>query len=164
MPQAKKTKQAYRRNLPHFNPMDRSVFVTFCTQNRWVLPEHVRQPVLNHCLHDHGTKLQMHAAIVMPDHVHLLFTPRKDSAGAPFGLAEILHGIKGASAHTVNRMLDHRGHVWQDESLDHVLRKDEDVVEKAHYICQNPIRRGMARSVDEYPWIWRDWVDLEAKR
>lgn len=55
---------------------------------------HPRLHVLNHCLHDHTTKLQMHAAVAMPDHVHLLFTPLRDLDGSTFGLAEIMQGIK----------------------------------------------------------------------
>jgi REP element-mobilizing transposase RayT len=47
----------------------------------------------------------MHGAVVMPDHVHLVFTPLRDPSPARYGMAEIMNGIKGASAHSVNRML-----------------------------------------------------------
>ena len=36
----------------------------------------------------------MHAFVVMPDHVHMLFTPLFDEQGEPFALAKILNGIK----------------------------------------------------------------------
>ena len=52
--------------------------------------------VVRHSLHDNGRKLTMHALTVMPDHVHLIFTPHADPAGALYGLSEILGGIKGA--------------------------------------------------------------------
>jgi REP element-mobilizing transposase RayT len=160
---AKPSKQTYERNLPHIQAAGRPIFVTFCTYQRWILPEEVRDRVLAHCLHDHGKKLWMHAAIVMPDHSHLLFTPMNDSTGATFGLAEIMSGIKGASAHSVNRMLKRTGHVWQDESFDHVLRSDESVHLKAEYICENPVRRKLVKSVDEYRWLWREWVEGSAQ-
>jgi REP element-mobilizing transposase RayT len=92
---AKSAKAEYRRNLPHLQVEDKPIFVTFATYNRWVLPESVRAQVLKHCLHDHGTKLQVHGVVVMPDHVHLILTPLKDDGGNPFGLAEIMNAIKG---------------------------------------------------------------------
>jgi len=156
---AKPAKARYRRNLPHLQAESRSIFVTFCTFERWVLPKAVRDLVVHHCLYDHRRKLDMHGFVVMPDHVHLIFTPRVDSAGATFGLAEILHGLKGASAHSINKRLRRRGRVWQDESWDHMLRHDESVETKVQYICENPVRSGLVQRVEDYPWLWREWVD-----
>lgn len=115
--------------------------------------------VLQHCLHDHGIKLHVHGAVVLPDHIHMVFTPLKDSEGKNFGLAEILGAIKGASAHGINRVLKRRGKVWQTESFDHILRSEEKIREKVEYICQNPIRKGLIQTTDEYPWLWREWVE-----
>ena len=152
---AKSAKAEYRRHLPHLQVEDKPLFATF---NRWVLPESIRQVVLKHCLHDHEVKLQVHGIVVMPDHVHLIFTPLKDNKGNLFGLAEIMSGIKGASAHSVNKARNRRGRVWQDESFDHVLRSDESTYSKVLYICENPVRKGLVATEDEYPWLWREWV------
>jgi len=133
--------------------------MTFCTNKHWILPEHIRTTVLKHCLHDHGVKLQMHGLVVMPDHVHLVFTPLRDQDGQPFGLAEIMSGIKGASVHSVNKDLLRRGRVWQDESFDHILRSDEKVREKVEYICQNPVHKGLVAHEGDYPWLWREWQE-----
>ncbi len=73
MPQA-----FYRRKLPHLQVDDKPHFVTFCTYQRWVLPARVRSLVLESCLHDYGRKLDLKVAVVMPDHVHLIFTPLID--------------------------------------------------------------------------------------
>ncbi|MDB5353595.1 MAG: hypothetical protein JWN24_48 [Phycisphaerales bacterium] len=161
IPLAKPAIAAYRRNLPHLQSHDKPLFVTFTTWQRWELPESVRGLVLEHCLHDHGIKLDVHGAVVMPDHVHMVFTARSDAQGNLFGLKEILGGMKGASAHRINRALGRKGHVWQDESFDHVLRSDENVREKVEYICQNPVRKGLVQRVDDYPWLWRRWVEGE---
>ena len=93
----------------------------------------------------------------MPDHVHLLLTPLSDVNGVPAALATITSGIKGAAAHSVNRHLGRRGHVWQDESYDHIVRDDEGMYATAEYICENPVRKGLARVSSDYPWIWREW-------
>jgi REP element-mobilizing transposase RayT len=91
--------------------------------------------------------------------VHLLLTPRRDELGTTFGTAEIMHAIKGVSARRVNRMLSRSGHVWQDESFDHVLRNDEDRRATAEYICANPVRAGLVQADSEYRWLWREWIE-----
>ena len=156
---AKTTKGFYRRNLPHLQVEDKLYFVTFATYKRWHLPESVRGLIINHCLHDHGVKLHMFGIVVMPEHVHMIFQPLKDISGNSFGLGEIMNGIKGASAHSINKLLSRRGHVWQDESFDHILRSDEKVESKVEYICQNPVRKGLVKTIDEYAWLWREWVE-----
>jgi REP element-mobilizing transposase RayT len=97
----------------------------------------------------------------MPDHVHMIFTPLKDTDGNPFGLAEIMNGIKGASAHSLNKALNRSGPVWQFESFDHVLRSDEKIASKVEYICDNPVRKGLVNQKDDYPWLWREWIEGE---
>ena len=158
-PLAKPAKGAYRRRLPHLQVQGKPVSVTFVTHERCSLPESARGAVLEHCLHDHGAKLWVHGVVVMPDHVHMVFTLLKDKRGNTFGLAEIMHGIKSASAHQVNRLLRRGGPLWQSEYFDRVLRSDESVRGKVEYICQNPVRKGLVGVIDDYPWLWREWVE-----
>lgn len=148
-PLAKPLKGEYRRTLPHLQVEDKPIYVTFCTIKRWISPESVRSPVLRHCLHDHLIKLQMHGAVVMPDHVHMIFSPLQDRQGHYFGLSEIMNGIKGASAQSINKALKRKGPVWQYESFDHVLRTDEKIREKVEYICQNPVRKGLVEEFEK---------------
>jgi putative DNA methylase len=148
--------QVHVRNLPHILRPGKTLFLTFNTQRRWILPEPVRQAVMDCCVHDHGSKYALHAAVVMPDHVHLLLMPNTDAYGNTYGIAEFMNGIKGAAAHAVNRALRRRGAVWQPEYFDHVLRSDEDARATAEYICANPLRAGLG-GADSYPWIWREW-------
>lgn len=90
----------------------------------------------------------------MPEHVHLLLTPLRNAQGNLFSLVEILQGIKGASAYSVNRALRRSAPVWEEESFDHVLRGDESFREKVEYIRRNPVRRGLVRAAEDYPWLW----------
>jgi REP element-mobilizing transposase RayT len=156
-PLAKPADGAYVRKLPHLQVPGRSIFITFVTWKRLVLPESVRQLVLDCCRHDHGTKYELHAAVVMPDHVHLLLTPNTDGEGNTYSLAEIMQGIKGSAAHAVNRALDRKGQVWQAESFDHLLRSDESARSKADYICANPVRAGIVGGHADYPFLWTAW-------
>jgi REP element-mobilizing transposase RayT len=151
MPQA-----FYRRQLPHLQVDDRQHFVTFCTDHRWILPEPVRSLVLESCLHDNGKKFDLRVAIVMPDHVHLIFTPLVDKQAMEVcSLAEIMDSIKGASAHKINKTLGRSGRVWQAESFDHVVRSSEGLDAKIQYVLENPKRRGLVGERTDYPWLWK---------
>ena len=141
-------RRAYRRHLPHFQSDNRTYFVTFVTHGRWILPAVARDLVMRHIQFDHGRKINVNIALVMPDHVHIIASPVWREA-----LPEILHGIKGASARSFNRALCRTGPVWQQESFDHEIRRDESLNEKIEYVANNPVRRGLVQSPSEYPWL-----------
>ena len=145
----------YRRNLPHLQRDNKPHFITFVTKDRRILPDWACDLVLASCRHDHGTKHNLHAAVVMPDHVHMILTPLIDERRrAVVSLIEILKAIKGASAHAINHSLGVRGTVWQEESFDRVLRSSEKLDEKIAYVLQNPVRRGLVDDWHKYRWLW----------
>ena len=147
-------KYEYRRRMPHYQNPGATIFVTFCKLLRGSFPEPARGLILAHCLHDHGRRFDLRAAVVMPDHVHLLFTPMFDDQGWPYPLPVIMKQIKGISARSVNKLLETSGPVWQEESFDHTLRSDESFQEKREYIRQNPVRRSLVTRPEDYPWLW----------
>jgi REP element-mobilizing transposase RayT len=146
----------YRRNLPHLQRDAKPHFITFVTKLRWTLPYRAREIVLSSCCHDHRTKYELYAAVVMPDHAHLILTPMIDEVRNEFfPLLEIMRSIKGASAHLINRQLRRRGTVWQEESFDHVLRSSESLDAKIDYVLQNPVRKGLVDDWHLYRGIWQ---------
>jgi putative transposase len=151
MPQA-----FYRRQLPHLQVDDKPHFVTFCTDRRWILPSCVRSLVLESCLHDNGKNYDLKVALVMPDHVHLIFTPLIDyQAMEVCSLAKIMDAIKGASAHKINKALKRKGRVWQPESFDYVVRCSENLDAKIEYLIDNPVRCGLVSDWHDYPRLWQ---------
>jgi REP element-mobilizing transposase RayT len=98
---------------------------------------------------------ELHACVVMPDHVHLVFTPMCDPEG-PISIPEIMQKLKSESAHGVNAALQRKGRVWQGESFDHVLRREEGVDAKVSYILENPVRAGLVRDAAGYRWSWHE--------
>ena len=149
-------KAFYRRKLPHLQWDARQHFLTFCTEKRWILPEPARSIALQCCLHDNEKKFDLRIAVVMPDHVHMIFTPVvNQQAMEIYSLAEIMDAIKGASAHKINRAIGRSGRVWQEESFDHVLRCSESLDAKIQYLLENPARRGLVRQWEDYPWLWK---------
>jgi REP element-mobilizing transposase RayT len=147
-------KYEYRRRLPHYQNASGALFVTFRAFSTSGLPESARDLVLKHCLYDHGKRIHLSAAVVMPTHVHLLFWALRDETGWPFPLVDILQSLKGSSAHSVNKLMRWAGPVWQEESFDHVLRSDESWEAKREYIRQNPVRAGIVKRPEDYRWLW----------
>jgi REP element-mobilizing transposase RayT len=154
MPTTKFRRYEYRRRLPHYQRDGQPLFVTFRTQVAFKLSPLAQSLALQHCLHDNGKTIQMHAVVVMPDHVHLLFTAMRDAEGWTFALPEILRAIKGSSARSINKASGRTGPVWQDESFDHVLRGDDSLSETVEYIRQNPVRKGLVEKPEDYQWLW----------
>lgn len=145
----------YRRNLPHLPRDAKPHFLTFCTFRRWMLPEWARDIVMDCCVKAHGFTIDLYVAVVMPDHVHLIFVPEIDTTlREVYSLARIMKAIKGTSAHAINRHLQTHGRVWQEESFDHVLRCSEKLDEKVGYVMANPVRRGLVSRAEDYRWLW----------
>ena len=88
----------------------------------------------------------LHAWVVMPNHVHLLITPKIEPSAA-------LGKLKGVSAREANRLLGLTGRpFWQNESYDHLVRSKVEFERIQDYILHNPVRAGLARGAEEYPW------------
>ena len=89
---------------------------------------------------------RLHAWVVMPNHVHLLISPRVP-------LPKIMHSLKGFTARDANRMLRRTGlPFWQKEFFDHWIRNDSEFERVRAYIEQNPVTAGLAAAPELYPW------------
>jgi REP-associated tyrosine transposase len=148
-------KYEYCRHLPHYQKDDHPLFVTFTTDHRSQLPSTARKIVLDCCLQQHDLKFNLHAVVVMPDHVHLIYSPLRRDDGWSYSLPEIMKAIKGRAAREINLALKRRGPVWQEEFFDHVLRSNDSLVDRMDYVCQNPVRAGLVKNEADYPWLWK---------
>jgi len=131
----------YRRHLPHYQGDNKAIFLTFSTHKRWTLPPEARTIVLESCTWGNEIRLNLHGAVVMPNHVHMIFTPLYD-------------GDSLYSVAKINRLLNRSGQVWQRESFDRVLRREESIRAKVEYIIENPVRAGLVQNASEYRWLW----------
>lgn len=139
-----------RRNLPHIQRPGATYFLTFRKLQGQLAPED-RDLVMQSCLYADGKQYCLHAAVVMPDHVHLLISPLESHPGEYYQLAEIMRGIKGASARRVNERAKTTGSIWQDETFDRIIRDESEFFEKLQYIMANPRTAGIETGV-AYPW------------
>ena len=103
--------------------------------------------------HQQG-KVHSLAFVLMPDHLHWLFTLQNDNT-----LAEVMKHVKGTSSYLIqkNRRKSDAIHLhhplWQDGYHDRALRKEEDLQQIARYIVANPLRAGLVKKIGDYP-LW----------
>ncbi len=156
--------QISRRHLPHWTLKGATYFITFRTKKADLSVEE-QKLVLKHII-DGGEKFYfLIATVVMPDHVHLLLTPRGE-----YNLSRIMKGIKGLSARKINlkrKETDRNGEtdrnvcsagigigtVWQEESFDRIVRDQDELNEKITYMMNNPVKNGLTND----PWDYHGW-------
>ena len=86
----------------------------------------------------------LHAYVVMPNHVHVLLSPLT----AP---TKLLQSVKWFSAREANRVLARSGEpFWQSESYDHWVRDAAEIERIRRYIEENPVRAGLAAKPEDY--------------
>ena len=148
------TFQITRRCLPHWQQPGSIYFITWrCKDGKALSPEE-RQIVLTSMQHWDGSKWSLLAAVVMPDHVHVLAQPLLMPEGGVVDLAEILHSVKSFTAHQINAIRETQGSCWQDESYDRIIRDEAEFLEKWNYIRNNPVKAELADQPESYPWLY----------
>jgi REP element-mobilizing transposase RayT len=91
-------------------------------------------------------RYQLHAYVVMPNHVHLLVTPK-------IVATRWLAPLKGFTAYRANELLGRHGHAfWQDESYDRLVRSETEFDRIRCYVEENPVKAGLVKEAQEHPW------------
>jgi REP element-mobilizing transposase RayT len=127
-------KYEYRRRLPHYQSDLKAIFVTFATHQRRILSPIARTICLDICIFGNGKRFTLHGVVIMPDHVHIVFTPLFDENGF-FSVAEIMQGIKGASAHRINYALGRS--VARGVVRSRITARGEDRGQVGLYLCES---------------------------
>ncbi len=128
-----------------------SALITTCTANREPLlrSEACAKIVLDSLRWlDAQQRLILYAAVVMPDHIHLVADP----LGTAW--ATHLHSLKSHSGRAVNRQLGRSGEVWQRQYHDRHVRSDDDLIAAIRYCALNPVRAGLVPESGRYPHFW----------
>jgi putative transposase len=103
----------------------------------------VRTQVADCLLHFDGTRYDVDAFVLMPNHVHAIIVPRDG-----YDLSALLRGMKGVSANRCNKLLGSDGVFWMDESYDHIVRDANELNALRDYIAANPKEARLQQ--DEY--------------
>jgi putative transposase len=92
-------------------------------------------------------KYGLHEYVVMPNHFHLLVTPR-----SPVTLEKAVQFIKGGFSYRAKKELNIAGEIWQTSFYDHRVRDANEYVRFRHYIHMNPVKRGLVPAPEEFPY------------
>jgi putative transposase len=138
----------WRVSLPN-----RTYFITACTHERVPL---FQTPTTAGLIFSHLHKLETNshaidlvASVVMPDHLHAVFTLRGEST-----LGEVMKYFRACSAQAVNRELVRIGAAWQRGYFDRLLRPDEQLKPVLHYLWHNPTPPGLHFRCRREVWEW----------
>ena len=95
--------------------------------------------------HYRGTAYLLHEFVVMPDHIHVLLTPRTS-------LERAVQFIKGGFSYRATKELGSNMEVWQKGFSDHRVRDASDYHLHVIYIRQNPVRKHLCERSEDYPY------------
>ena len=98
----------------------------------WLVRPEIAEIVVAALKHFDGQRYDLHTWCVMPNHVHVLFTPR-----AEHRLADLVHSWKSFTAKKCNTRLDRSGPFWQDDYFDRYMRDWADIERTSAYIMNN---------------------------
>ncbi len=90
--------------------------------------------------HFNGTRYELFAWSVMPNHVHAILRPEHG-----YDLEKIIQSWKSFTAKKVNEMLGQSGVFWQQEYYDHLIRDGEDFRHQVRYVLNNPVKGNAVR-------------------
>lgn len=89
---------------------------------------------------------KLHAYVVMPNHVHVIWLPM-------IPLPRVLQWLKAITAKRAKRLLGLSSSAfWQEEYYDHWIRSDRELQKITRYVEWNPVKAGLAGSIEEWRW------------
>jgi len=97
---------------------------------------------------DRHQHLILHAAVVMPDHLHFVAVPLNAD------WAKLLGSMKGFSARRINKRLNRHGAVWHAQYHDRHISSHRDLALAIDYCLDNPVRAGLVAAGSSYPHFW----------
>jgi putative transposase len=101
--------------------------------------------VIDTFYHYRGSAYLLHEFIVMPDHIHVLLTPRTS-------LEKAVQFIKGGFSYRARKELGSNMEVWQKGFSDHRIRDAGDYLRHTAYIRENPVRKHLCERVEEFAY------------
>ncbi len=134
--------------LRRIEDRDRIFFVTFnLAPKTYPLSPTERDLVLNSLQGLRGPRgFLLFAYVVMPDHVHLLLSPQRDS------LVRILRDVKSKTGFFIAAGRRSHGPIWQRSYFDFICRRARDFWGKLEYIHRNPVEAGLSVRPEDWSW------------
>lgn len=91
--------------------------------------------------------VQLHAFVLMTNHVHLLMTP-SDSQG----ISKVMQSVGRTYVRAINGLYRRTGTLWEGRHKASPINSEEYLLICQRYIELNPVRAGMVDHPSEYRW------------
>ena len=91
--------------------------------------------------HFDGVKYDLDRIVIMPNHVHVIVQFRAGSTLDVVGQSWLRY-----SARRINAVTGEKGHFWQGEPFDHLIRSEEQFRYLQQYIADNPAKTNLDSS------------------
>jgi putative transposase len=124
-------------------------FLTFCTDRRhqaFADREHVDLVHAQILRTSQLTAFEITAYGYMPDHLHLLIEGLEDRSDC----REFISRAKQYTGYCYARLTSRR--LWQRYGYERTLRDGDPTASVVRYIIENPVRAGLVRNPEEYPF------------
>ncbi len=105
-----------------------------------------REVVVASMQHGEVERYELHCFAIMPNHVHLLFTPSKG-----WTLETIVGSWKKYTARAINGMESRGGSFWAKSYFDRLIRDPGHLANVIRYIHRNPMKAGLS---DQESLVW----------
>jgi putative transposase len=92
-------------------------------------------------------KFKVHDFVVMRDHLHLLFTVDDEMT-----VEKVMQLVKGNFSFRAKKELENTREIWQRGFSDVRIRDESSFRAHQEYIWDNPVKAGLAKSPEEYPY------------
>jgi REP element-mobilizing transposase RayT len=133
--------------------------IDYQSQVRWLEQPEAAESVRKSMYHFAGQRYDLLAYVVMPSHVHWVLRPlpkwceeiAADSNDQRTPRERILHSFKSFTGNECNRLLGRSGKFWQDESYEHCVRNEDELLRIVEYIEQNPVKAGLVTEAALWP-------------
>ena len=97
--------------------------------------------------HSAENAVQVHAYVLMDNHMHLLVTPQKDG-----GLPAMMQGVGRSYVRAFNDAQGRTGTLWEGRYRSAVIQSERYLLACMVYIDLNPVRAGMVAQAVDHPW------------
>lgn len=98
------------------------------------------------------TGCDIHAYVLMTNHIHLLVTPNED-----YGISHLMKWVGQRYTQYVNYVYHRTGTIWEGRYKASVIDAEEYLLTCYKYIELNPVRANMVRRPSNYRWSSASW-------
>ncbi|MEJ5349955.1 MAG: transposase [Melioribacteraceae bacterium] len=167
-----KKQKYYEFQQKYFEIFDKYID-TYKKGPSWLVKDEVASIVKEAIHYRDGKDYKLIAYTIMPNHVHMIFTPiiksrinensdlsrtqneQIDNARRSvrvYIVTKILQELKRFTALKCNKILNRHGAFWHHESYDHVIRNIDELRRIVNYILQNPVKANLIDDCDKWKW------------